>query len=187
MMNDQQPLVHLILGGVRSGKSAFVEGLAKELGLPTVYLATGQAMDAEMEERIRRHRQRRPDEWDTLEEDVNLAEPLQQYLETRSQPTAVIVESIDGWLANILLEHEDKPARDVEAMALCAADRLLDVGRQGAAAVFAVSAEVGLTLTPTTPLGRRFQDLLGLVNQRIAASAERVTLVVAGLPVVIKS
>ena len=186
-MSDRQPVVHLILGGVRSGKSAFAEGLAKELGLPTVYLATGQALDTEMEERIRRHRQRRPDQWDTLEEEINLAERLQLYLETNSQPTAVIVESIDGWLASILLKHEDNPARDVEALALCAADRLLDVGRQGAAAVFAVSAEVGLTLTPTTPLGRRFQDLLGLVNQRIAASAERVTLVVAGLPVVIKS
>ena len=67
------------------------------------------------------------------------------------------------------------------------ADRLLDVGRKGARAVFAVSAEVGLTLTPTTPLGRRFQDLLGLVNQRIAGSADRVTLVVAGLPVAIKN
>ena len=186
-MADREPEVHLILGGVRSGKSAFAEGLAHDLGLHTVYLATGQAMDEEMEERIRLHRQRRPNWWDTLEESLNLPECLQRYLASRSGPTAVIVESIDGWLANILLKHEDKPAGDVENLALCAADRLLDVGRKGAGAVFAVSAEVGLTLTPTTPLGRRFQDLLGLVNQRVAGSADRVTLVVAGLPVAIKT
>ena len=185
-MADEAPVVHLILGGVRSGKSAFAEGLANDLGLHTVYLATGQTMDDEMEERIRLHRQRRPNWWDTLEESLNLPECLQHYLASRSGPTAVIVESIDGWLANILLKHEDKPVGDVENLALCAADRLLDVGRKGAGAVFAVSAEVGLTLTPTTPLGRRFQDLLGLVNQRVAGSADRVTLVVAGLPVAIK-
>ena len=186
-MADRGPEVHLILGGVRSGKSAFAEGLATDLGLHTVYLATGQAMDEEMEERIQIHRRRRPVEWDTLEESLNLPERLQRYLESRSGPTAVIVESIDGWLANILLKHEDQPAGDVETLALCAADRLLDVGRKGAGAVFAVSAEVGLTLTPTTPLGRRFQDLSGLVNQSLAGSADRVTLVVAGLPVAIKT
>ena len=185
-MADRKPEVHLILGGVRSGKSAFAEGLANDLGLHTVYLATGQAMDEEMEERIRLHRRRRPVEWDTLEESMDLPECLQRYLESRSAPTAVIVESIDGWLANFLLKHEDKPSSDVENLALCAADRLLDVGRKGARAVFAVSAEVGLTLTPTTPMGRRFQDLLGLVNQRVAGSADRVTLVVAGQPVAIK-
>ena len=185
-MADRKPEVHLILGGVRSGKSAFAEGLANDLGLHTVYLATGQDMDEEMEERIRVHRQRRPVEWDTLEESLDLPECLQGYLASRSGSTAVIVESIDGWLANILLKHEDKPAGDVETLALCAADRLLDVGRKGARAVFVVSAEVGLTLTPTTPLGRRFQDLLGLVNQRVAGSADRVTLVVAGLPVAVK-
>ena len=185
-MVNGAPVVHLILGGVRSGKSAFAEGLANDLGLPTVYLATGQAVDEEMVERIQSHRQRRPVEWDTLEESLNLPERLQQHLESRSRPTAVIVESIDGWLGNMLMEHEDEPAADVDTLALCAADRLLDVCRNGAGAVFAVSAEVGLTLTPTTPLGRRFQDLVGLVNQRVAASADRVTLVVAGLPVVIK-
>ena len=71
-MADRKPEVHLILGGVRSGKSAFAEGLANDLGLHTVYLATGQAMDEEMEQRIRLHRRRRPVEWDTLEESLDL-------------------------------------------------------------------------------------------------------------------
>ena len=84
-MADREPEVHLILGGVRSGKSAFAEGLANDLGLHTVYLATGQAMDEEMEERIRVHRQRRPVEWDTLEESLDLLECLQRYLESRSR------------------------------------------------------------------------------------------------------
>ena len=78
MMADRGPEVHLILGGVRSGKSAFAEGLATDLGLHTVYLATGQVMDEEMEERIQSHRRRRPVEWDTLEESLNLPECLRQ-------------------------------------------------------------------------------------------------------------
>ena len=178
--------VHLILGGVRSGKSAFAEKMAIDLNLPTVYVATGLAVDAEMEDRIRRHRQRRPSHWATLEESLELARRLEEYLRPKPEPRTVLIDSIDVWVANMLLEHEKNTAQDVESLALCATGQVLEIARKWAASVFLVSAEVGLTLVPPEPLGRRFQDLLGLVNQRIAESADRVTLVVAGLPVTIK-
>lgn len=178
--------VHLILGGVRSGKSAFAEKLVRDLDLPTIYAATGVAVDAEMEERIRHHRQRRPAHWFTLEAPLDLAERLNDVLATKMEPQAVIIDSIDVWVANLLLEHEKKTAQDAERRALCATSNLLDLVGKSSCPVFLVSAETGLGLVPAEPLGRRFQDLLGLVNQRIAESADRVTLVVAGLPVIIK-
>ena len=178
--------VHLILGGVRSGKSAFAEKLAGDLDLPTVYVATGISVDAEMEDRIRRHRQRRPAHWATLEESLELAERLEEYLRLKVEPRTVIIDSIDVWVANVLLEHKEKTAQDVESLALRATGRLLEGARKWATSVFLVSAEVGLALVPAEPLGRHFQDLLGLVNQRIAESADQVTLVVAGVPVAIK-
>ena len=177
---------HLILGGVRSGKSAYAEGLALELGIPTVYLATGQAGDDEMQERISRHRQRRPDHWETLEEGLDPGGALDLYLQSASGPTAVIVDSIDFWVANLLMAHEDREYGEVESLALQSASRLMDAGRKSRATMFLVSAEVGLAPVPPEPLGRRFQDLLGHVNQQLAKSATRVSLVVAGAPLTIK-
>ena len=117
---------------------------------------------------------------------MDLPERLGEALEAKTAPQAVIVDSIDVWIANLLLEHEKKDQQDLEQRVLCATGRLLDLVGKSTAAAFLVSAEVGLTLVPAEPLGRRFQDLLGLVNQRIAQAAGRVTLVVAGLPVIIK-
>jgi adenosylcobinamide kinase/adenosylcobinamide-phosphate guanylyltransferase len=178
--------VHLILGGIRSGKSAYAERLVLASDLSVIYAATGQAFDAEMEERIRRHRQRRPLGWITLEEPLDLAERLGEALDAGTGPHAVIVESVDTWVANMFLEHEKNPEQDLEKHALQATDRLLDVLGRSRAPAFLVSSEVGLALVAVEPLGRRFQDTLGLVNQRVAQAASRVTLVVAGLPMVIK-
>jgi len=178
--------VHLILGGIRSGKSGYAEKLAGESDLPTVYAATGLAIDAEMEQRIRRHRERRPPHWFTLEEPLELAKRLGEVLDARMERQTVIVDSIDGWIANLLMEHEDQPEKDLEQMILGATDHLLGVMGGSPAVAFLVSAEVGLSLVSVEPLGRGFQDILGLVNQRIADCASRVTLVVTGLPVAIK-
>ncbi len=177
---------HLILGGVRSGKSAYAERLALDLGIPTVYLATGQAGDDEMKERIRRHRQRRPSHWETLEESLELAGVLNNHLQSAGNPIAVIVDSIDFWVSNLLMGHEDRAEAEIESLALDEAARLMEVGRKRQATLLLVSAEVGLALVPPEPLGRRFQDLLGLVNQRLAESSARVSLVVAGAPLAIK-
>ena len=180
------PGLCLILGGVRSGKSSFAEKLAQDIGGPTLYVATGLPIDQEMEQRIRRHRESRPADWNTLEEPINLAAGIEAEIGSMEAPGAVLVDSLDLWVANWLLEHQDAESEAVEASAICAIDRLLRMACDTPAAYFLVSSEVGLSLVPPEPLGRRFQDLLGLVNQRVAAAADRVYLVVAGIPKQIK-
>ncbi len=181
----------LVLGGVRSGKSAFAEKLARELARPTLYVATGLPTDAEMEERIRRHQQSRPASWTTLEEPLDLPGRVEAAFSSAGPPGAVLpgvvlIESLDFWVSNLLLEHESLPGPAMEAMTLSAVDNLVAVIRRTSAAFFLVSGEVGLSLVPPEPLGRSFQDLLGLANQRIATAADRVYLVVAGIPTEIK-
>ena len=180
----------LVLGGVRSGKSAFAEKLAGNQSAETagrvLYLATGLPTDAEMEERIRRHRESRPADWTTLEEPLELADRLGQAMDCAGPPGVVLIDSLDVWLSNMLLEHGDQDTQDMESSALGQLDRMLDVMAGTTASFFFVSSEVGLSLVPTESLGRRFQDLLGLINQRVAAAADQVFLVVAGIPNQIK-
>ena len=181
----------LVLGGVRSGKSAFAEKLARDQDRPTLYVATGLATDAEMEERIRRHRRSRPASWSTLEEPLDLPGRVEAEFSNAGPPGAVIpgvvlIESLDFWVSNMLLKHEDQAGPAMESMTLSAVDNLLAVMRRTSAAFIVVSGEVGLSLVPPEPLGRRFQDLLGLANQRVAAAADRVYLIVAGIPTEIK-
>jgi adenosylcobinamide kinase/adenosylcobinamide-phosphate guanylyltransferase len=178
--------ITLVLGGVRSGKSAFAERLARELEVPTLYLATAQISDSEMEGRIRRHRDRRPSDWGTVEEPLDLASALRSALLVPEPPGAVLLDSLDVWVSNLLLNHENELSTKVESLAMSCIDQLLEVFQQTGASYFLVSSEVGLSLVPPNPLGRRFQDLLGLVNQRVAAAADRIYLVVAGIPVEIK-
>ena len=176
----------LILGGIRSGKSGFAEKLANERRGPTLYLATGQIVDSEMEERIRRHRERRPAEWRTLEQPLDLAGPLGLVLAGEDAPSVILVDSLDGWASNFLLHHEAKAAPEVEALALSHVKMLTELMVESQAEFLLVSSEVGLSLVSPNELGRRFQDLLGLVNQAIAAAADTVYLVAAGLPVQLK-
>ena len=170
----------LVLGGVRSGKSAFAEGLAGQTKGPVLYLATGLAIDEEMEERIRRHKQSRPSHWITIEEPLDLAGRL------REASGSVLIDSLDLWLANMMLEQKDLRADELEKAVLCRLDGLFTVIDKASAAFTLVSSEVGLSLVPMEPLGRRFQDLLGTINQRVAAQADRVFMVVAGIPTQIK-
>ena len=176
----------LVLGGVRSGKSAFAEKLAGDLQQPTLYVATGSPTDTDMAERIRRHRESRPVDWSTLEEPVDLPGRLEAALAVADPPGVVLIDSLDLWVSNMLLEHEKEPAEAVSSLTLSALDRLLEVCHHSSASFFIVSSEVGLAPVPPFPLGRRFQDLLGLVNQRVAAAAQRVYMVVAGIPLEIK-
>ena len=176
----------LILGGVRSGKSAFAERLAGEVDGPTLYVATGQPTDAEMEHRIRRHRERRPAHWVTIEEPLDLPGCLDT-APTRDEPAgSVLIDSLDAWVANMMMEHGEQGAGAVESSTMCGVERLLKMITRTSASVLLVSSEVGLSLVSPDPLGRQFQDLLGRVNQRVASAADRVYLVVAGIPTEIK-
>ena len=178
----------LVLGGVRSGKSAFAEGRTAALSQgPILYVATGVAVDDEMKERIQRHQASRPQEWSTLEEPVDLAEKLAPLLNGAGSPCAVIIDSVDVWVANLLTKNQTENKQALEKTVMVQADKLLTLAADSPQVFVMVSSEVGLSLVPPEPLGRRFQDLLGMVNQEIAASATEVYMVIAGIPSRIKS
>lgn len=166
------PLSTLVLGGARSGKSAYAESLFGDA--PALYLATGQALDGEMAERIDHHRRRRGSGWSTLEEPLELAGALDNVMRP-DRP--VLVDCLTMWLSNLM-----QAGLDVER----AIDGLCEVLAAPAGPVVLVSNEVGLGLVPETRLGREFRDHQGRVNQRIAAIGRRVVFVAAGLPLILK-
>jgi adenosylcobinamide kinase / adenosylcobinamide-phosphate guanylyltransferase len=167
------PLV-LVLGGSRSGKSRYAEKLIASAGLPALYIATAEARDAEMQARIEVHRVRRGAAWTTIEEPRELVNALLGAAE-RAQP--ILVECLTLWLANLMGAGRDI-GFEIERL-LAALPRLR-------APVVMVTNEVGLGIVPENDLARRFRDQAGLLNQRVAATADRVVFMAAGLPLALK-
>jgi adenosylcobinamide kinase/adenosylcobinamide-phosphate guanylyltransferase len=163
----------LITGGARSGKSALAERLTLGLGRPAVYIATAEALDAEMAERIARHQARRGPDWRTVAAPRALVAALD---ESDGGPPR-LVDCLTLWLSNLMLGAQDWRA---EAEALAAA-----LGRQRAPVVL-VTNEVGAGLVPETPLGRAYRDAAGWTNQTVAAACDEVWLAVAGYPLKVK-
>jgi adenosylcobinamide kinase / adenosylcobinamide-phosphate guanylyltransferase len=179
-------MLTLVLGGVSSGKSRFAVDLAAAGGGRVLFVATGRASDAEMEARIAAHRLERPSDWLVAEE------PLRLEAAVRAHPgtNAILIDSIDGWVANRLeavggseVDWSGDRLRRLEAD--CTAT--LQCLPPAAPLVICVSSEVGLSLVPLHPYGRAFADLLGRLNQRLAALATETYLVVAGVPIPLRS
>ena len=166
----------LVTGGARSGKSQYAEQRARDLGDRRVYVATAEAKDDEMSERIAAHQKRRGDEWTTIEEPVELAAAL---LAQRGRTDCALVDCLTFWLSNLLLRRDEKYAQE-KCAELVQALPQLDFH------VVLVTNEVGWGIVPDNPLGRQFRDLAGWANQRIAAAANEVVLTVAGVPMIIK-
>jgi adenosylcobinamide kinase / adenosylcobinamide-phosphate guanylyltransferase len=175
-------VITLVTGGARAGKSRYALSLVE--GEPSVtYIATAEALDEEMRSRIARHRAERPAAWGTLEASIDLAEAVSRAPER----DALIVDCLTLWVSNLLLRATEQadgdepwyPAREVNEL----------VGALGRrrSAVIVVTNEVGLGVVPATPLGRAYRDALGRVNQEMARTAQRVMLLVAGIPVVVKT
>lgn len=184
-MNAQER--HLVVGGARSGKTRhaleLAESASRQRGVPVVYVATAESGDDEMAERIARHRAERPQAWSTLEAPSSLAQALRSVA-----PDAVIViDCLTLWLSNALLLDfdESKPRAGLATWAL-ECDALLGFLGDFTGATIMVSNEVGCGIVPMSALARRFQDEQGRLNQVVAALCERVTWVVAGIPVAIK-
>jgi adenosylcobinamide kinase / adenosylcobinamide-phosphate guanylyltransferase len=164
----------LVLGGARSGKSTFAERLVTDSGLNRIYLATAAAGDDEMRERIAQHREQRGAGWRTIEEPLDLVNMLAS---ESARDGVVLVDCLTLWLSNLM--HADRdPAQE--------ALRLAEWLRGSAGPIVLVSNEVGLGLVPETPLGRRFRDAQGRLNQIIAGAVPDVVFVAAGLPLWLK-
>lgn len=170
------PPVSLVLGGAASGKSRYAQGLAEGCAGPLLYVATAHAGDAEMAARIARHQAVRGERWQTLEAPLELA----ALVPAAAGHGAVLVDCITLWLTNLLLaaEHVEGVWPEVEGF-LAALDQLT-------VPLLLVSNEVGQGIVPEHPLGRSFRDLAGQVNQSLAARADAVWLVAAGLPLRLK-
>ena len=170
----------LVLGGARSGKSAYAQQLAQELGGARVlFVATAQAWDEEMTQRIAQHRQERPAAWRTLE--------APHHVEL-DDAAVVLVDCLTLLVSNTILRLSESPDPAAAAAAVQAElTALLQTCPGNTATYIVVSNEVGLGLVPDNPLGRLYRDLLGRANQTLAAQAEAVYFMVAGLPVEVKA
>lgn len=174
------PVVHrscFVLGGARSGKSRYAVEQARQGGGSVAFLATARALDGDMSARIARHQAERPAAWTTLEEPVDVVAACRR---AASRHALVIVDCATIWVANRMERGED------DTTLLAAADDLAKLMRERALSLIIVSNEVGEGVHPPTEVGRRFRDLLGFVNQRLAAAADRVILMIAGLPLTVK-
>ncbi len=166
----------LVLGGARSGKSRFALD-RQPAGARVSVVATARAGDPEMAERIERHRAERPAHWRTIEASYDLVPVVR---DAGAAADAVIVDCLGVWVANLMLRG------DADEEVLKQAEALVALFPVSAADLTLVSNEVGLGVHPSSEAGRHFRDLLGFVNQRVAAAADRVVLMVAGLPLTLK-
>jgi len=166
----------VVLGGVRAGKSTYAQQLA-EAGERVLFVATAEALDDDMTKRIRAHQEARPSEWDTLEEPLDIVGSLAPIL--RRYDT-VLLDCLTLWVSNLMLA-------ETKADITAEAGRLLDLYRAGDASWIVVSNEVGLGIIASTRLGRVYAEELGRVNQIVAAEADEVYLMAAGLPLSLKS
>lgn len=166
----------LILGGVRSGKSRHAEALARDSGLEVIYLATARPGDAEMQARIAAHRARRPAHWGLVEEPLALASALSAHA---APARCLIVDCLTLWLTQLL--GEDEPARLEQEKAA-----LLDALPKLPGRILLIGNETNMGVMPLGELSRRYCDEAGVLHQALAAQCDRVTLMVAGLPLLVK-
>jgi len=169
-------MLQLILGGARSGKSRLAEQTAKETGLSVIYIATAQALDTEMQQRIAHHQQQRADDWQLCEEPIFLADQLLQ-LDQDNQ--VILVDCLTLWLSNLLLA-EDSALQQQQIQ------QLLNVLPQLKSKIILVSNETGLGVVPMGELSRRFVDEAGRLHQNLGQLANKVVFCVAGFPIILK-
>ena len=176
MAGKRKARLILVLGGARSGKSRYAQQLAERRWRKPVFLATAEITDDEMAARIAKHRAARDSRWICIEEPLDLITALSR---ARAQGDGVLVECLTVWLSNVLLdEGETGVAARQQA--------LLTELRQRRSDIIVVSNEVGLGIVPEHPLGREFRDLAGWLNQALAAEADAVIFITAGLPLMLK-
>ena len=166
--------ITLILGGARSGKSAYAEQTAEKINRPRIYIATTEVLDAEMAARVKTHQKRRNNDWKTLEIPLAIAECIKN---PAHKDSVILVDCLTLWLSNLMYHQMD---------IIQQTQLLVEALRNTHAEVLLVSNEVGQGIVPDNTLARQFRDYAGILHQEIAAVADRVIFVTAGLPVALK-
>lgn len=185
--NEAQGEIILVTGGTRSGKSQFAEALVAGLGKPVVYIATALVKDPEMEMRVKIHRARRPASWLNVEEPFNVADAVRR----EGKPgNVILLDCLTFLLVNLMFrqelpEHEEEFKAEEERM-LRQISEIVAAARETGTTLVVVSNESGLGLIPADRLSRKYQEIVGRANQIMAGAADRVYLVIAGIPVEIK-
>ena len=169
-------MIELVLGGARSGKSRYAEGVAKSSNKPVIYIATSEVRDNEMAQRVAVHKAQRPAQWQVIEEPFNLAQMLKDNSRTDN---CILVDCLTLWLSNCLFSETPTSWDDYKK-------ELLSTLAQLPGQVLLVSNEVGCGIVPMGEMSRKFVDQAGWLHQAIAAQVAKVTLVTAGIPMHIK-
>ena len=166
-----------ITGGCRSGKSRYALDYANRHFSKKLFLATSEALDEEMAQRIENHKKVRGPEWQTIEEPVEIVNKIKEYGEDGK---VILIDCLTLWLYNLLMRWGD------DSKILNETDKLINVIKQNPASFILVSNEVGMGIVPADPLSRRYRDLLGTMNQRIAQALDTVIFMVSGIPLFLK-
>ncbi len=182
--------IQLILGGARSGKSAYAEKLAIESGLPVTYIATAQVYDDEFKARVQLHKDRRPIDWQLIETPHFLSDALRGNIHVASRASknapyknCIIIDCLTLWLAQCICP-ECAPPEGVDWK--LEREKFLEILPKLDAEIIVVSNEVGMGIVPLGEINRQFQDEQGRLNQAVAAIADKVSFIAAGLPILLK-
>jgi adenosylcobinamide kinase/adenosylcobinamide-phosphate guanylyltransferase len=167
----------LITGGCRSGKSRFALDYANQHFSKKIYIATCEALDEEMVQRIENHQKIRGPEWQTIEEPLEIVGEIGQY---RNEVDLILLDCITLWLSNLLTKG------NTDLKIIDEINRLVEIMKQTSTSLIMVSNEVGMGIVPADPLSRRFRDLSGMANQRIAEVVDMVIFMVSGIPIFLK-
>lgn len=179
MMSVSKGRIVLVIGGARSGKSSFALRSADSINGKKAYIATAQAFDSEMEQRIQRHKNERPDDWSTIEEPLNIASAIGEAI---NRYDVVLIDCLTLWLSNLMHAGRDIDKEIDRFVNFLKAPEL----RQDKYELFLVSNEVGMGIVPENSLSRQFRDFAGILNQKVAQAADEVYLMAAGIATRIK-
>jgi len=183
-MNKRLPKLVLITGGVRSGKSTFAQNMAEGFGKKITFIATAQPLDKEMKQRIESHKANRPKHWETREEPCQVAKVISK---TGQNTDVILVDCLGLLVSNLMQDYQEKVFSNLLADNIIKnIQEIIAEALKCPATVIIVSNEVGLGLVPENAMGRFFRDILGQANQLIASNADKVYLMVTGIPLLIK-
>ncbi len=173
----------LITGGARSGKSRFAEELARKSGKSVAYLATAEALDQEMTERIAKHKSQRPSHWLTLEEPIQIDRSIAAL---NGNADLILLDCLTLWVSNLIHQKPDYCAQEVEQAGRNLIIQSMQTVRKNNKTLIFVSNEVGMGIIPDNPLNRVFSDMTGRINQIVSAEADEVYFMVSGIPLKVK-